>query len=205
MTDNEGALINAIYATYPTAVHLLCIWHLNKNVTKNCKKYFDEGAKYEQFMKDWNNVLYSTDESQFELSLLNFKNSYQEFPRAINYIVHNLYPVRKKNVRCWTNGVRHLGTSVSSRVEGQHHAAIKTYLVNSSGDLLQCFKAMRLASETQLSKYQISVGVEKEKNFHHIGAKFSLVKQKVSSYALDLVLSQVQLPHPRRKNNKNKE
>ena len=169
VTDQENALINAIYNNYPTASHLLCIWHINKNIIKNCKKNFEDTEKFEEFMKDWNILLSCTEEHQFETSLLEFKISYKGFPKAIEYIMKNLYPVRQKIVRCWTNSVRHLGTLSTSRVEGQHHSAIKKYLVNSSGDLLQCFNAFRLASEIQMNQYEISVSVEKEKNFTHLG------------------------------------
>ena len=197
VTDNESALINAIYTTYPNAEHLLCIWHINKNITKNCKKCFEKGEDFEQFMKDWNIVLNSSDEALFELNLKKLTMDYEKFQTAVNYIISNMYPIKEKIIRCWTNNIKHFGTSVSSRVDGQHYAAIKRYLVSSTGDLLECFRAIKLAREIQFSEYQIAVATEKEKNHHRFGAKFSRVKQKVSSYALDLVLSQLKLPHPR--------
>ncbi len=155
VTDNESALINAIYTTYPNAEHLLCIWHINKNITKNCKKCFDKGEDFEQFMKDWNIVLNSSDEALFEFNLKKLTMDYKEFQTAVNYIISNMYPIKEKIIRCWTNNIEHFGTSVSSRVEGQHYAAIKRYLVSSTGDLLECFRAIKLASEIQfLSRHK---------------------------------------------------
>jgi hypothetical protein len=39
-TDREQALTSAIAEVFPQATHLLCIWHINKNVLTNCKGKF---------------------------------------------------------------------------------------------------------------------------------------------------------------------
>ncbi len=39
--------------------HILCIWHINQNVTANCKKYFSINENWETFYRRWKNVVYS--------------------------------------------------------------------------------------------------------------------------------------------------
>lgn len=40
VTDKEQALINAIEEVYPNSSHLLCLWHIFKNIQTNCCKHF---------------------------------------------------------------------------------------------------------------------------------------------------------------------
>jgi len=39
--------------------HILCIWHINQNVTTNCKKYFLTNEQWETFYKRWKNIVYA--------------------------------------------------------------------------------------------------------------------------------------------------
>ena len=39
--DCEKTLLNALAAHNPRAGVLLCLWHIEQNIDKNCKKYFD--------------------------------------------------------------------------------------------------------------------------------------------------------------------
>ena len=49
--DRELALISALRYQFPEDSTLLCVWHIEKNITKNCKGSL--GSSHEQFMKDW--------------------------------------------------------------------------------------------------------------------------------------------------------
>ncbi|CAG8659786.1 33871_t:CDS:1, partial [Racocetra persica] len=40
VTDRELSLMNALRIVFPNSTTLLCIWHINKNVLKNCKSQF---------------------------------------------------------------------------------------------------------------------------------------------------------------------
>jgi len=41
LTDKEDELRNAISVVFPQATNLLCIWHINKKILKNCLNKFD--------------------------------------------------------------------------------------------------------------------------------------------------------------------
>lgn len=40
ITDRDLALINAIEQVFPDATHLLCQWHIQKNIVAKCKPFF---------------------------------------------------------------------------------------------------------------------------------------------------------------------
>ena len=42
ITDADLSIIHAISEEFPLASHLLCLWHINKNVITNCKKLFED-------------------------------------------------------------------------------------------------------------------------------------------------------------------
>ncbi|CAG8821437.1 2829_t:CDS:2, partial [Cetraspora pellucida] len=42
ITDQELALINALRIIFPYSTNLLCIWHISKNILKNCKLQFSK-------------------------------------------------------------------------------------------------------------------------------------------------------------------
>ncbi len=53
VTDKEDALLNSLNRYFPSSTHLLCRWHVNKNIVKNTRdKYFELGEEY----VDRNNV-----------------------------------------------------------------------------------------------------------------------------------------------------
>ena len=39
--DRDPALVNAVRHMFPTSPILLCTWHVNKNIAKNCKSVFE--------------------------------------------------------------------------------------------------------------------------------------------------------------------
>ena len=65
VTDRELALMNAIGTVFPTARHLLCRWHISKNVTTNCKKLFEGNEKWQKFLLGWNTIVYSSTEQEY--------------------------------------------------------------------------------------------------------------------------------------------
>lgn len=52
ITDNEKALLNAEQVVFPDANRILCRWRINKNITKNCKKWFHDEQAWTEVMQD---------------------------------------------------------------------------------------------------------------------------------------------------------
>ncbi|XP_070665642.1 PKS-NRPS hybrid synthetase cheA-like [Malus domestica] len=53
-TDRDLALLNSIKSVFPGSQHLLCRWHINKNVLSKCKKMFESNKQWNKFNRDWN-------------------------------------------------------------------------------------------------------------------------------------------------------
>ena len=197
VTDQEDALIKAGAVVFPSAYHLLCIWHLNKNLLKNCMNLFQplDEYDYECFSKDWNTLIYLHSVDEFELNYLNFKHKYSAFPRAVSYVERNLYPLKSKFVSAWTDKYRHFGSTSTSRAEGLH-SQIKRYIVSSREDFLGVCRALKLAVANQINEIKIMVEQQKIVSHFCFNDFFSNVKNKISLYALDLALKQLKLDRP---------
>ena len=50
VTDRELSLVNTISSVFPGVTHLLCKWHINRNVLARCKKLFETKEKWNRFI-----------------------------------------------------------------------------------------------------------------------------------------------------------
>ena len=50
VSDRELALMNAIRIVFPRTMNLLCIWHIEKNVLRNCKCHFEKEEDWFTFL-----------------------------------------------------------------------------------------------------------------------------------------------------------
>ena len=76
VSDADNALIPAISTVFPHTHHLLCIWHVQKDVAAYMKKEIHEiesrlssSQRAELVAKietDWNKVLYASTEKKYE-------------------------------------------------------------------------------------------------------------------------------------------
>ena len=70
LTYKEDALRNAISVVFPEATNLLCIWHINKNIWKNCLDRFDKREQFDYFIKEVNWLLCISTETSLNDSLV---------------------------------------------------------------------------------------------------------------------------------------
>ena len=49
VSDRELALMNDVLIVFPRTANLLCIWHIEKNILKNCKSHFDKEEDWRDF------------------------------------------------------------------------------------------------------------------------------------------------------------
>ena len=137
LSDRDLALLGALKVAYPRYPHLLCIWHINKNVTEKTKKYFSTNEEHQEFLKLWNQLIYSTTESSYNSRLLEFKKRFP-FP-PIRYIEETWLIHKEKFIVAYTQKYLHLGNSATSRVEGSH-AFLKKHIGASIVDMLLVFE-----------------------------------------------------------------
>ncbi|KAL8534876.1 hypothetical protein ACS0TY_010779 [Phlomoides rotata] len=132
ITDRELALMRAVESIFPTTSHILCRWHIHRNIIATCKKYFPTKEHWNNFYSSWCDINKADEESRFNELLRRFVEDYSnKYPNAVKYDVKNwIDPYKEKFVSCWTNNILHYGNTTTNRVEG-HHSALKRQLKTS--------------------------------------------------------------------------
>lgn len=133
ITDGEKGLVPAIPLVYnPTQTkHLLCVWHINKNILVNCKPWFDDEG-WKEFFATWQSVLYAGTVQKFNDLWSVMQIKYDREPAAMYYLEDEVIRYKTKIIRCYTNNIPHFGNTATSRSESQH-ARLKRELRVSTG------------------------------------------------------------------------
>ena len=104
VTDRELALMNAIDVVFPSSKHLLCRWHINKNVLAKCKKMFDSKDTWEKFNSSWNLLIFSSSKDEYHEHLSTLHKEFSAYPEALDYVTQTwLKQYKEKFVASWTN------------------------------------------------------------------------------------------------------
>ena len=83
LTNADKSILKVLPKTLPNAAHLLCLWHVNKNIGKRMKPYFRKEykgadnaqertnfieAQWKDFLLDWMSVVRSTTELEYKIN-----------------------------------------------------------------------------------------------------------------------------------------
>ena len=121
--------MNAIALVFPDSKNLLCIWHFNKNLVANCKRFFGTGEEWDAFLADWNSLVSSDSIEGFNAAKAYLTSRYEDYPNAFHYVESQWMPYVDRFVACFVDCM-HLGQTSTSRVEGNHHV-LKSYILTS--------------------------------------------------------------------------
>lgn len=121
ITDSESGLIPAIPHVFPQKKHLLCLWHINKNVLINCRPWFEgEDEKWKEFLAAWKTVLYAKTEEAFDEVWNAMQLKYDDDLVPMLYLQDLVRNHKEKIIKCFTDRVQHFGNTSTSRSEGSH-------------------------------------------------------------------------------------
>ncbi|KJZ72072.1 hypothetical protein HIM_08527 [Hirsutella minnesotensis 3608] len=152
VTDRELALMNALisFPELRLVIHLLCRWHVNKNVLAQSKKHFPKATRDERnrvirapeftaFLKEWHALINAPDEASYDQQLQAFM-VHGHPQAAVDYAVKTwLEPWKEKIVLYCVDRYCHLGHTTTSIIEGMH-STMKRFLWTSTGDLTSVFR-----------------------------------------------------------------
>jgi hypothetical protein len=74
--DMKRDLINVLFIIYSNINHLLCLWHINKNVLTNFKKEFVTKEAWDVFFKIWNAVIYFASSQNYNIVWDQIRDTY---------------------------------------------------------------------------------------------------------------------------------
>ncbi|XP_073225719.1 protein FAR-RED ELONGATED HYPOCOTYL 3-like [Cicer arietinum] len=155
VTDRDLAMMNAISVVFPTSIHLLCRFHIEKNVGARCKQYV-KNDRQEEVMDLWKKIVYSTSVEEYDHHLQQFELLCADIILFVDYVKDSwLTPYKERFVNVWTNRVMHLGNTTSNRVESAHWR-LKNMLQTSFGDLCKSWDAVNMMLKNQICIIQSS-------------------------------------------------
>ena len=138
ITDRDSALRGALADVFPNSQANLCTWHLNKNITTSCKKFFSAKKPksscekktpdpWTQFMSSWGQVTKSKTPDIYYEQWASLKAQLSSCPSVLEYIKTSILPVKELFVVAWACQHPHLRNLNTSCVESGH-AYVKTSL-----------------------------------------------------------------------------
>ena len=101
-TDRDLALLSAIDSEAPQFPHLLCIWHINKNVQAHCKKEFSTNEEYDNFFSHWTKITYANTEDHYKQAKKQIEKFLEKKPHVFRYLNETWLVHREKFVVAWT-------------------------------------------------------------------------------------------------------
>ncbi len=124
LTDKEDALIGNLHEIMPANHHMLCVWHINKNIQARASKYFFEKELYKAWMELWHEVCQAATLAEYNQARaereiadppLIAKNRDSLFQYADREYLAN--GNNQKHCYFWTNGIRHFNKRITSTAE----------------------------------------------------------------------------------------
>ncbi|POW08536.1 hypothetical protein PSTT_07447 [Puccinia striiformis] len=211
VTDRDTALRNALEEVFPDSQANLCTWHINKNIASNCKSYFPSIKKSEKkkpkkndkktltenkpdnpwdiFMGLWNQVTYSKSPEIYDERLAILKEHLKTRPAVLDYLESSILPVKDLFVVAWACQYPHLRNLNTSRAESGH-AYFKTFVTNSTGDLLTVFKLLALAVDAQINWVHESIARDTVKTLVNVPKCFIPLLGYISTFAIKECIDQ---------------
>jgi hypothetical protein len=182
-TDKEQALLNAIEQVFPDASHLLCCWHITKNIKTQCHKNFKSEEAWELFLSAWNKLVASVTETDYQDNFTALSKTWN--PATSDYLITNWLPIKHKFVAYIIHQSPHFGNAVTSRVEGLH-AYVKRFIASSTGSFSAVVKQIHQAISVQLNERFIEASQQSYKQLIGLPPSIENLNGKITHYALTI-------------------
>ncbi|WCJ18213.1 hypothetical protein M5689_000583 [Euphorbia peplus] len=149
-TDRELVLLKPVRELFPHSNHLLCTWHINKDVQARVTIIFGDANFAEQFKNGrWYRIIHSTSIEDYTAQVRSLRANFSgENEELIKYLSGTWLVHKEKFVEAWTNEVLHFGNVTTCRVEAQH-AGSKKWLHTSTGGLHSVWAKLHKKMESE--------------------------------------------------------
>ena len=192
-TDSEQALISSINTVFPDSHHILCLWHINRNVETHLKT---KASKIDQteFLKLWNKLCLSDTQLDYQNSKDIIKNYLNEHnaPAFLDYLEKKWYPQAHKFVSVYTSKISHYGGATTSKTEGTH-GVIKKDLETTRHDFYSTVMHFKNSLDIQYKEITARIAHEKNRKLNNFHPVFDSLHGKISQFAIKKANEQLQL------------
>lgn len=197
VTDRELALMRPIAQIFPLASHLLCTFHINKDVAKQVYLYVDKDmVTTRRFLKGvWKRLMTSTTVEGYERCWQQILDSWAWCPRISVYLSRTWLPYKEMFVKAWTNKVLHFGNTTTCRVESAH-ASLKLWIESPTSSMDTLFETVNTSIEMQLVgiRNDLESSIRKQ-NTEFQGPPYQHLHGHVSHFAMGHIKKQIHLMH----------
>ena len=117
VTDRELGLMKALDGIFPESYHLLCRFHINKNVQLMATKLMGgiKGYGINFSRRPWKTLINSLTVEEYDTNYKQIMWDYQSCPLLLTYLNDTWLIHKEKFVRAWTDHVFHLGNRTTNR------------------------------------------------------------------------------------------
>ncbi len=195
LIDKKNALIGNLYEIMPSTHHILCVWHINKNIQARASKYFSEKEPCQAWMKLWHKICQAATLAEYNHARAKLEITHPpliaEHRDSLFRYADREYLANGNNQKhCyfWINRIKPLNKRVIFTAE-KRHANIKLALENTLEDLQEVMRVIREKIEDQLCKIRLQHSSDKNGNIRaslNIGI-FLYLRHKIGEYVLDLI------------------
>jgi hypothetical protein len=190
-SDRDLALVSAIESVCPWSPHLICIWHINKNVAAKAKTTFTQAEEFDEFFGQWMKLIHAPTEDEYNQRLYTLESKFLQYPVVIRYLKDTWLVHKEKFVIAWTRQHLHLGNGATSRVEGSH-SFIKKHIGSSSGDMLIVFEQVKHGIKTQIDILKLDIARDRLENpLTTSQSIYSKITTRVTRHAIKLIGQQL--------------
>lgn len=160
LTDKEDVLIAGLEEVMPASYHILCVWHINKNILARATKFFPRPEGIQAWMDLWYRVCQAPTLAEYEKARVELRIAdparIRDHRESLFEYVDREYLAngnREKHCQYWTDRIAHFIKRVGPTIQGGH-ANIKKGLERTLGELPTMARVIREQIEDQLVQDQ---------------------------------------------------
>jgi hypothetical protein len=112
LTDRELALMNAIAEVFPNSTHMLCTWHIDKNILANASKIVKNSAEEKEIISQWSKLTQISNTADLYSAFKIFSSRCNS--KFVEYVEKTWIPLAPRFVDAWTKKITHFDHRTTS-------------------------------------------------------------------------------------------
>ncbi|KAJ9561045.1 LOW QUALITY PROTEIN: hypothetical protein OSB04_006205 [Centaurea solstitialis] len=189
VTDRELALMKACNTVFPGAKRLLCRWHINQSVMRNCRPTITSNCAWGSFFDAWVTLIASESDEFYLSNFAQLEAVLLSYPAVLGYLNDIwLIPYTEMFVSIWTDKFLYFGnrTSNISTFQVENLLGFYTTLLTFTSKIHQLVQSQNTEIKASISESRRVI--KHRHRIHH----FKQLLVFVSIHALDIIFKEYQ-------------